>query len=90
MAWQQQSKYHISNGNYTVSVSYTQGTPVFSAWPPKPPYSRTAHWSAVVHNVIGCYATADAAKRACMAHAATRALCSYLYQLNNNATETGP
>ncbi|MCG8393334.1 MAG: hypothetical protein MI745_09645 [Pseudomonadales bacterium] len=83
MAWETVSKYSLKNGNYRVSLSYTRETQVFTAWPPKPPYQKL-NWQASVHQCIGCYPTAEAAKAACATHAATAALCSFAYRLSSN------
>lgn len=61
-------------------------TRVFTAWPPKPPHQKL-NWQASVHQCIGCYPTADAAKAACLAHAAVSGLCSFLCRQSGNHTE---
>jgi hypothetical protein len=86
MAWENVSKYSLKNGSYRVSLSYTGETQVFTAWPPKPPYQKL-NWRASVHQCIGCYPTADAAKAACLAHAAASSLCSFLCRQNAHRTE---
>ena len=82
MEWTQKHKYALKAGAYQVSKTFTAGKAVYTAWPPKPPYQKL-DWQATMHQCIGCYSTADQAKAACEAHAATQALCSYAYQLNN-------
>lgn len=86
MAWETVSKYSLKNGSYRVSLSHTGETRVFTAWPPKPAY-QPLNWRASVHQCIGCYPTADAAKAACLAHAAVSGLCSFLCRQSGNHTE---
>ena len=85
MAWETVSKYSLKNGSYRVSISYTQATPVYTAWPPKPAYHKR-NWLASVHQCIGCYPTATAAKAACLAHAAVTGLCSFACRLSSSTS----
>jgi hypothetical protein len=86
MAWETVSEHSIKNGSYRVSSSLSGRTPVFTAWPPKPPYQKL-NWRASVHQCIGCYPTVQQAKAACMAHAAVSGLCSFLCRQSGNRTE---
>ena len=55
MEWTQKHKYALSAGAYQVSKTYTATKAVYTAWPPKPPYSRALPWQGLVHQCIGCY-----------------------------------
>lgn len=84
MEWTQKHKYALSAGAYQVSKTFTAAKAVYTAWPPKPPYSRALPWQALVHQCIGCYSAADQAKAACEAHAALSSLCSFLYRQSDS------
>ena len=86
MEWTQKHKYALSAGAYQVSKTFSAAKAVYTAWPPKPPYSRALPWQALVHQPIGCYSTAAQAKTACEAHAALASLCSFLYRLSATTT----
>ena len=87
MEWTQKHKYALSAGAYQVSKTYTASKSVYTAWPPKPPYSRALPWQALVHQCIGCYSDATQAKAAREAHAALSSLCSFLCRQSDSHTE---
>lgn len=84
MEWTQKHKYALSAGAYQVSKTYTATKAVYTAWPPKPPFSRTAPLHTRIHQCIGCYSDAGQAKAACEAHAALSSLCSFLYRQSDS------
>jgi hypothetical protein len=76
MSWQQKSKWHLElvtpKGTYCVSKALVYERAVYSAWPPKPPSPPTGKpfkWQDHTAVMIGCYDTAEEAKRACERHA---------------------
>lgn len=73
MAWETVSKYSLKNGSYRVSLSYTNGSPVYTAW-------------AAGSDCIDCFPTVDEAKAACIGHAAMTALCNFVCRMNSHPT----
>ena len=62
-------------GTYHVSAGLVMGKWRFTAWPPAPPAAPQTggyDWRDYVHNSLGCFDDAEAARRCCEEHAGLR------------------